>query len=108
MSIKRIKCRIKVCNSFDAHFFIFQIKNKVGVNMKIQNGKAFDELPWIINAEILMELFGVSKTWVSKTMKNPGFPSFKIGRRRFVENDKLINWIRENQDESGEISIIKL
>jgi hypothetical protein len=41
-------------------------------------------------------------------MKNPGFPSFKIGRRRFVEKDKLINWIRENQDESGEISIIKL
>ena len=76
--------------------------------MKIQNGKTFDELPWIINAEILMELFGVSKTWVSKTMKNPGFPSFKIGRRRLVEKDKLINWIRENQDESGEISIIKL
>jgi len=55
-----------------------------------------------------MELFGVSKTWASKTMKNPGFPSFKIGRRRFVEKDKLINWIRENQDGSGEISIIKL
>ena len=74
--------------------------------MKIQNGKTFEELPWIINAEILMELFCVSKTWVSKTMKNPGFPSFKIGRRRFVEKDKLINWIRENQDENGEISII--
>lgn len=43
-----------------------------------------------------------------KTMKNSGFPSFKIGRRRFVEKDKLINWIRENQAESGEISIIKL
>ena len=55
-----------------------------------------------------MELFGVSKTWVSKTMKNPGFPSFKIGRRRFVEKDKLINWIRENQDKNGEIGIIKL
>ena len=76
--------------------------------MKIQNGKTFDELPWIINVEILMELKEKKKTWVSKTMKNPGFPSFKIGRRRFVEKDKLINWIRQNQDESGEISIIKL
>ena len=64
----------------------------------MQNKRIFDELPWIINAEILIKLFGMSKLGVMKTMRNKKFPSFKIGHRRYVEKDKLERWIYENQN----------
>ena len=55
--------------------------------------KNYDELPMFINADLLAELFGVSRASAYELMRERNFPSFRIGKRILVSRENLIAWV---------------
>ena len=62
--------------------------------------KNYDELPMFINADLLAELFGVSRASAYELMRERNFPSFRIGKRILVSRENLIAWV-ESRSEKG-------
>lgn len=68
--------------------------------MKKSMIKNYDELPMFINADLLAELFGVSRASAYELMRERNFPSFRIGKRILVSRENLIAWV-ESRSEKG-------
>ena len=77
--------------SFDALFCC-----EKEVKMKQPNIKNYDDLPLFINAELLAQVFGISRASAYELMREKDFPSFRIGKRIFVTKENLISWIENN------------
>ena len=63
--------------------------------------KNYDELPMFINADLLSELFGVSKASAYELMRERNFPSFRIGKRILVSRENLIAWVESRSEKGG-------
>lgn len=69
--------------------------------MKKSMIKNYDELPMFINADLLAELFGVSRASAYELMREWNFPSFRIGKRILVSRENLIAWIESRSEKGG-------
>ena len=63
--------------------------------------KNYDELPMFINADLLAELFGVSRASAYELMRERNFPSFRIGKRILVSRENLIAWVESRSEKDG-------
>lgn len=63
--------------------------------------KNYDELPMFINADLLAELFGVSRASAYELMRERNFPSFRIGKRILVSRGNLIAWVESRSEKGG-------
>ena len=63
--------------------------------------KNYDELPMFINADLLSELFGVSRASAYELMRERNFPSFRIGKRILVSRENLIAWVESRSEKGG-------
>ena len=63
--------------------------------------KNYDELPMFINADLLAELFGVSRASAYELMRERDFPSFRIGKRILVSRENLIAWVESRSEKGG-------
>ena len=63
--------------------------------------KNYDELPMFINANLLAELFGVSRASAYELMRERNFPSFRIGKRILVSRENLIAWVESRYEKGG-------
>lgn len=63
--------------------------------------KNYDELPMFINADLLAELFGVSRASAYELMRERNFPSFRIGKRILVSRENLIAWVESCSEKGG-------
>ena len=63
--------------------------------------KNYDELPMFINADLLAELFGVSRASAYELMREKNFPSFRIGKRILVSRENLIAWVESRSERGG-------
>lgn len=45
----------------------------------------------------MAEYLGIGKTVAYAVFKEPGFPCFHIGRRKFVLWEDLYNWLKKNK-----------
>ena len=63
------------------------------VSIKKSTYKSYDELPLMLNAEILRDILGISLTSVYELLHDKDFPSIKIGNRFVVPKGKFIEWI---------------
>ena len=61
--------------------------------MKESIYKSYDELPLILNAEIVKNVLGMSISSAYELMHEKDFPSIKIGNRIIVPKDKFREWI---------------
>ena len=61
----------------------------------------YDELPMFINANLLAELFGVSRASAYELMREKNFPSFRIGKRILVSKENLRTWIESRSEKGG-------
>ena len=61
----------------------------------------YDELPMFINANLLAELFGVSRASAYELMLEKNFPSFRIGKRILVSKENLRTWIESRSEKGG-------
>ena len=57
--------------------------------------KSFSDLPYILDAATLAEVFGVSRTHIYKMMHSRGFPLLKVGKRLLVSKEDLKEWMDE-------------
>ena len=61
--------------------------------MKVSSFKSYDELPLFINAEMLSDVLGISKSSAYELMREEGFPSVRISSRIVVPKEAFIEWI---------------
>lgn len=64
--------------------------------MKESNYKSYDELPLFLNANIVSNVLGISKTSAYELVRSKGFPVLKIGSRMVVPKDKFREWVEQN------------
>ena len=69
--------------------------------MKKSMIKNYDELPMFISANLLAELFGVSRASAYELMRERNFPSFRIGKRILVSRENLIAWVESRSEKGG-------
>lgn len=59
--------------------------------------KSLDELPLALNANDLAKALGVSIETAYQLIHSKGFPTVKIGERRYiVPKDAFIEWMKNN------------
>ena len=64
--------------------------------MKESNYKSYDELPLFLNANIVSNVLGISKTSAYELVRSKGFPVLKIGSRMVVPKEKFREWVEQN------------
>ena len=60
--------------------------------------KNIEDLPLVLNAEIIADILGCSKLSVYELMKQKDFPVVRIGRLKKVSRDAFFKWM----DQQGE------
>lgn len=60
--------------------------------------KSYDDLPLILNAEVVKDVLGISISSAYELMHRRDFPSVRIGNRLLVPKDKLREWIEKEAD----------
>ncbi|MCD8025743.1 MAG: helix-turn-helix domain-containing protein [Clostridiales bacterium] len=58
--------------------------------------KSYDELPLFLNAEMIADVLGMSKSTGYVIMNEKDFPALKIGSRIVVPKDKFREWVVKN------------
>ena len=61
--------------------------------MKESKYKSFDELPLMLNAEMVADVLGISRAGAYELMNEDGFPSKRIGERIIVPKDAFQKWL---------------
>ena len=64
--------------------------------MKESVYKSYDELPLILNAEIVARVLGVSPSSGYELMHEQGFPALRIGSRIVIPKEAFIRWVEEH------------
>lgn len=60
--------------------------------------KSYDDLPLMLNAEIVKDVLGISISSAYELMRRKDFPSVRIGNRMIVPKDKLREWLGKEAD----------
>lgn len=61
--------------------------------MKESKYKSFDELPLMLNAEMVADVLGISRAGAYELMNEDSFPSKRIGKRIIVPKDAFQKWL---------------
>ena len=64
--------------------------------MKGSTYKSFEDLPLMLNVQMIANILGISRTKSYELVSSKGFPSLKLGNRIVVPKDQFIEWIRQN------------
>ena len=64
--------------------------------MKQCSYKSYDELPLMMNVEMVAGLLGISVSGAYELMHEKGFPVLKIGSRLVVPKDKFRAWVEQH------------
>lgn len=63
--------------------------------MKESVYKSYDELPVMLNVEMVKNVLGISLTSAYELMHEKDFPSMKVGNRIIVPKDKFREWVEK-------------
>ena len=62
--------------------------------------KSLDELPMFLDAKIIGDIFGISRTSVYELIHEKGFPYIRLGKKIVVPKDKFAEWIAAHTEVS--------
>lgn len=62
--------------------------------------KSLDELPMFLDAKIIGDIFGISRTSVYELIHEKGFPYIRLGKKIVVPKDKFTEWIAAHTEVS--------
>lgn len=57
--------------------------------------KSYDELPIMLNVEMVKNVLGISLTSAYELIHEEDFPSMKVGNRIIVSKDKFREWVEK-------------
>ena len=63
--------------------------------MKISTYNNYEELPLILNADLISKVLGIAPSSAYELMHEKGFPSLRIGNRIVVPKEQLQQWVEE-------------
>ena len=63
--------------------------------MKMSVCKSYDDLPLFLNANLVAQVLGVSISTAYEVMREPSFPTLRVGSRMVVPKEKFIQWVEE-------------
>ena len=63
--------------------------------MKESHYKTYEELPLFLNAETVANVLGIAMSSAYELMKEPDFPSLRIGNRLIVPKEKFMAWVEQ-------------
>ena len=63
--------------------------------MKESNYRTYEELPLFLNAETVANVLGIAMSSAYELMKEPDFPSLRIGNRLIVPKEKFMAWVEQ-------------
>ena len=55
----------------------------------------FDQLPIMLSAKTMASALGISESKAYEIFRSKGFPVVRLGRRKLVAKDKLIEWLNK-------------
>ncbi|MBR5222032.1 MAG: helix-turn-helix domain-containing protein [Clostridia bacterium] len=58
--------------------------------------KNYDDLPLMLDAKVLSNVLGISRSSAYELLKKEGFPALRIEGRVVVPRDKFIEWVEQN------------
>lgn len=64
--------------------------------MKQSKYKSYDDLPLFLNAEMVAAVLGVAPSSAYELMREPEFPTLRIGNRMVVPKEKFLRWVEEH------------
>ena len=65
-----------------------------------QNNTSDDQLPIMLNANIISQTLGISRAGAYELMHRKDFPTLRIGKRMMVSKVHFIKWIEANSGEA--------
>ena len=63
----------------------------------------FANLPEMLSAKDLMEILPVSRSGVYALLRDPAFPTIRLGRRVIVPRDAFCAWLQKNM--TGDVEL---
>ena len=69
--------------------------------MKKSEFKSYDQLPLILNAELVPQVLGIAPTSSYELMHEKDFPVLKISNRMVVPKEKFIALVEQNTTGGG-------
>ena len=69
--------------------------------MKESIYKSYDELPLLLNSELVAKVLGVLPSSGYELMHQPDFPVLRVGSRMVVPKEKFIQWVEEHTGGAG-------
>ena len=64
--------------------------------MKESTYKSFEDLPLMLNVQMIANILGITRTKSYELVSSKGFPALKLRNRIVVPKDQFIDWIRQN------------
>ena len=61
--------------------------------MKISTYHSYDELPLLLNAELVAKVLGIAPSSAYELMHEANFPTLRVGSRIVVPKEKFIEWV---------------
>lgn len=58
--------------------------------------KSFDELPSTLNAEVIADYLGISRSGSYNLLRSSDFPTLMVGKRMVVQKEKFRIWCDEH------------
>ena len=62
----------------------------------------FEAMPDVMDAKQLAEALQISKAGAYNLLSSPDFPTLRIGGRKLVMKNELVEWLKAAQTERGE------
>lgn len=70
--------------------------------MKESIYKSYEELPLLLNAEMVAQVLGVAPSTAYELMHEADFPTLKIGNRMVVPKEQFIAWVQRHTEGGGQ------
>jgi len=61
---------------------------------------SFEQLPLMLNADLLAETLGISRAGAYELLHAKGFPTIRIGKRMMVSKEHFRRWLDEKSGEA--------
>ena len=63
--------------------------------MKESKYKSYEDLPLMLNVQMIADVLGISRSKAYELVSSDGFPSLKLGNRIIVPREQFMEWVRE-------------
>ena len=63
--------------------------------MKESKYKSYEDLPLMLNVQMIADVLGISRSKAYELVSSDGFPSLKLGNRIIVPREQFVEWVQE-------------